>query len=101
MSGTTRREFARTIATAGAALPVVAADTLTRTTEGMDAPPAMAIALAGVVSAQSGRFLDAGEMQQIYDNFKDYVPFIERLRDFKLKNGDEPDFTFHSLVERW
>ena len=97
MSRTTRRKFAQTIAAVTAALPVIVHDLPAQAKP----PSPLAIALTGVVSAQSGRYLDADEMQRIYDNFKEYVPFVERLRAFELVNADEPDFTFQSLVERW
>ena len=89
MSRTTRRKFAQTIAAAAAALPVIVNDLPAQG----DAEAPLAIALAGVVSAQSGRHLTADEMQRIYDNFKEYVPFLERLRAYELVNADEPDFT--------
>lgn len=103
MSRTTRRKFAQTITAASAALPVIAANLFSQTTTAAPPPPAspLAIALAGVVSAQSGRFLSEEESQRVFDDFKGYASFVERFRDFKLTNADEPDFTFHSLVERW
>ncbi|HUP48656.1 MAG TPA: hypothetical protein VNA04_07685 [Thermoanaerobaculia bacterium] len=117
MTRTTRRKFAKTMTAATVALPVVAGSLLAQTAAPAPPPPTtapaqepapeakrpspLAVALAGVVSAQSGQFLDEEEMQRVFDDFKSSVPFLERFRDYELKNGDEPDFTFHSLVERW
>ena len=116
MSQTTRRQFAQTLAVAAAAIP--AAGTLVAQTTTPAPPPtapkvdeeaaaktkapsALGIALAGVVSAQSGQYLDADEMQRVYDDFQQYAPYIEGFRAYPLRNADEPDFTFHSLVDRW
>lgn len=97
---TTRRNFARIMTAAAAALPVVTADVFGQTARAMRPTP-LAIALAGVVSAQSGQYLDEAEMQKVFDDFKDYIPYVESFRDYELENADEPDFTFHSLVRRW
>lgn len=116
MSHTTRRRFAQTLAVAAAAIP--AAGTLIAQTTTPAPPPtapkvaeeetpekkvpsALGIALAGVVSAQSGQYLDEDEMQRVYDDFQRYAPYIERFRAYPLRNADEPDFTFHSLADRW
>ena len=101
---TTRRKFARLITAATAALPVVTTNLFGQTAnEKPEAkrPTPLAIALAGVVSAQSGQYLNEAEMQKVFDDFKDYIPYVEGFRDYKLTNADEPDFTFHSLVQRW
>jgi hypothetical protein len=39
-------------------------------------------------------------MKRIEKDFQDYLPYLEPLRDFKLANSDEPDFTFTSLTRR-
>ena len=109
---TTRRKFAQVIAAATAALPVITPNLFGQTPATAKAaeeekkpeakrPTALAIALAGVVSAQSGQYLNEAEMQKVFDDFKDYIPYVEGFRDYKLTNADEPDFTFHSLVQRW
>lgn len=105
---TTRRKFARILTAAAAALPVVTANLFgpTANAAAQEKPEAkrptpLAIALAGVVSAQSGQHLDEAEMQKVFDDFKDYAPYVEGFRDYRLTNADEPDFTFHSLVRRW
>ncbi|MGZ8868695.1 MAG: hypothetical protein ACXW2P_10155 [Thermoanaerobaculia bacterium] len=114
---TTRRKFARIITTAAAVLPVITANLFGQTAAPASPPTTakaaeeeqpeakrptpLAIALAGVVSAQSGQYLNEAEMQKVFDDFKDYIPYVESFRDYKLTNADEPDFTFHSLVRRW
>lgn len=114
MPPTSRRRFAKTITVAAAALP--AATILAQTTPAPPAtttkaaeaqppepkkPSALAVALAGVVRAQSGAHLSADELRRIDNDFADYAPFIERFREHRLANSDEPDFTFHSLTRRW
>lgn len=102
MSRTTRRSFAKQVAAASAALPLVASDLLAQTPAPVpETPSPLAEALAGVVGAQSGQYLDAADMERIRADFKDYVPALDRLRSVKLSNGDEPDFTFVSLTKRW
>jgi len=41
------------------------------------------------------------EVERIRKDFADAVPYLESFRKFRLANADEPDFTFHSLTERW
>ena len=92
--GTSRRQFARTLTVAIAAAGVGAQE--------KEKPPnAFGTALAGLVRAQYGQFLSEDEMTQVAKDFQDYAPFVEGFRNFPLKNGDEPDFTFHSLTDRW
>ena len=100
MSRTTRRAFAKAVAAAGAALPLISSDLLAQTPAPQAQSP-LAEALAGVVSAQSGQYLDAADLDRIRADFKDYVPVLERLRNVKLANSDEPDYTFASLTKRW
>ena len=89
-----RRHFAKSLAVAAAALPLA-------NTEALAQPQAaLASALAGVVRAQHGRHLSEEDMKRIEKDFQDYIPYIERFRDFKLVNSDEPDFTFSSLTRR-
>ena len=90
----TRRDFAKTLTAA------IAAANLSAQENGKP-PNALAVALTEVVRAQYGRFLSEEEMAQVGKDFQDYAPYIEGLRKFELKNADEPDFTFHSLTDRW
>ena len=97
MSRTTRRQFAKTLTVAGAAFAV--ADLSAQEKE--QPPSPLGLALAGVVRAQFGQHLSEDELTQIGKDFQDYAPFLEGFRKFELKNADEPDFTFHSLTDRW
>lgn len=106
MKKTSRRVFARNLAVAGAAgavLPLVGQTTapVSATPEVQTKSTALADALAEVVRAQHGRHLTSVEIEQIRNDFREFVPYATSLRDFPLENRDEPDFTFHSLVERW
>lgn len=99
MSRTTRRQFAKTLTAAGAAL---AAANLTAQEKQEEKPPnAFGLALAGVTRAQFGQHLSEAEMAQVTKDFQDYAPFVEGFRRFELKNADEPDFTFQALADRW
>lgn len=112
MSRTTRRQFTQTIVAATAALPAIGLaqtaappPTTAKIAEEQqrepEKPNALGAALAGVVSVQSGQHLNESDMQRVYDDLQEYAPFVERFREYRLRNADEPDFTFHSLVDRW
>ena len=90
MSRTSRRTFAKSLAAAA----VVSGATIASAQKADDA-------FVAVVQAQSGKYLDAADLERIRADFKDYVPLLERLRAVKLSNSDEPDFTFASLTKRW
>ncbi len=90
-----RRVFAKTLAAAAAATPLALAEERTKQ------PSALGKAMAEVVRAQSGQFLDGAEMEKIENDIEDYAPRLELYRSFKLTNSDEPDFTFASLARRW
>ncbi|HVS29916.1 MAG TPA: hypothetical protein VMS98_00540 [Thermoanaerobaculia bacterium] len=96
MSGTSRRDFAKAVAAASVALPMVS---VSGGEEG-GAPARLAAELADVVRAQSGSYLTAEEMERVRADFREYVSLLERLRAFKLVNADEPDFTFVALAKR-
>lgn len=104
MSHTSRRKFAKSLAVAGAAAPFVATDLLAQTPPAPAPeakPSAFGKALTELVRANWGKHLTADELSQLDKDFQDYAPFVEKFREYKLVNADEPDFTFASLVERW
>lgn len=115
MSQTSRRKFAKSLAVASAAAPLIAADLIAQTppapppkgtktaeAEQKPAPPsAFGKALTEMTRANYGKHLSAAELEQMDKDFQDYAPFVEKFREYKLVNADEPDFTFASLVERW
>jgi hypothetical protein len=98
MSRTTRRTFAKSIAVAAIAVPALAQ-------QQPPAPPPppspLGHALSGVVLAESGQHLTADEFFDIEKDLADNAGAYKRLREFKLQNGDEPDFTFASSTKRW
>ncbi len=96
MSGTSRRDFAKAVAAASVALPMISVSG----GEESGAPARLAAELADVVRAQSGSYLIAEEMERVRADFREYVSLLERLRAFKLVNADEPDFTFAALAKR-
>jgi hypothetical protein len=97
MSRTSRRAFAKSIAIAMVAAPVLA--------QQKEAPPpppsSLGHALGGVVLAESGQFLTADEFLDIEKDLSDSAGAYKTLRAFKLQNSDEPDFTFSSSMKRW
>ena len=94
MPRTSRRQFAKALA----ALPLVAVPGVAQE----EKPPSpLAGALLEVVRAQSGQHLDSEELARIEKDLKEWAPAVERLRQFKLTNADEPDFSFSSLTRRW
>ncbi len=88
-----RRRFAETLTAAAIGAPLVFAEE--------KAPSALGKSLTEVIRAQSGRFLDATEMERIAKDLQESAPVLERFRAFKLTNSDEPDLTFSALARRW
>lgn len=101
MSQTSRRKFAKSLVIAGAAIPVLAQTPAAPAPEAPKPPSAFGKALTEVVRANYGKHLSAEELAQLDKDFQEYAPFVEKFREYKLVNSDEPDFTFASLVERW
>jgi hypothetical protein len=99
MSRTSRRTFAKSVALAAAAFPIVAQTPPPPTPPPPPSP--LGHALAGVVLAESGQHLTADEFFDIEKDMNDAAGVYKRLREFKLRNGDEPDFTFASGTKRW
>lgn len=97
MSRTSRRQFAKSLAAAGAVVPLAAL--LAEQPEKKRS--AFGDALAELVRAQYGHHLSSEELQKIDGDFQEWAPVVERFREHPLTNADEPDFTFAALVERW
>ena len=105
---TSRRRFAQMAA--AAALPLVAHAQTTTPPVGSDTPQQqsppqeeikpLAKALTSVVAAQYGQFLSAEEMVVVEKDFNDSLTGLQRMRDVKLVNSDEPDFSFSVKVQR-
>jgi hypothetical protein len=93
---TSRRAFAKSIAIATVAAPVLA-----QQKEPPPPPSSLGHALGGVVLAESGQFLTADEFLDIEKDLSDSAGAYKTLRAFKLQNSDEPDFTFSSSTKRW
>jgi hypothetical protein len=107
--GTSRRQFAKAVAAAVVAAPLAArqlkAQTPARPKEAV-APPApqpspaqqkpspLAEAYAEVARIRFGERLTPAQLEQVKKDLDGNVRSSERLRAVKLKNGDEPDFTF-------
>ena len=109
---TSRRQFAKTIAAAAAA-PLIAQATLNAqtppATKQAPAPPnpqptpqqatppppsPVAEAYAEVARLRFGDKLTPDELARMKRDIEGNVRTAERLRAFKLKNADEPDFIF-------
>lgn len=85
---TSRRSFAKALSAATALIAVEAhADT---------PPPAQ----AELVRAEFGQFLGNDELERIRKDFADSAPVLQKFREIKLKNSDEPDFAFGALAKR-
>jgi len=109
---TSRRQFTKTIAAAIATAPLVAstlnAQTPPAATRQAPAPPnpqptpatqaappsPVADAYAEVARLRFGERLGAEELARMKRDIEGNVRTAERLRAFKLKNADEPDFIF-------
>jgi len=97
MSRTSRRTFAKSVALATIAAPILA-----QQKEAPPPPPSqLGHAMAGVILAESGEHLTAEQFLDIEKDMNDAAGVYKRLREFKLQNGDEPDFTFAASLKRW
>ena len=106
-----RRGFTKTLAAAVIAAPVAAAASRAQTPPAREpkAPPnpqptptqqqppkpsPAAEAYAEVARARFGEHLDAEDLNRLKRELEGNVRTADRLRAFKLKNSDEPDFVF-------
>src|SRR5207253_2803304 len=63
--------------------------------------PPRAMTFAGSALAESGQHLSADDFFAIEKDTSENAGVYKRLREFKLQNSDEPDFTFSSSTKRW
>jgi secreted PhoX family phosphatase len=108
---TSRRQFARTIAAALVAAPLVSTTIIAQTPPAASkqapappnpqptpapqaAPSPVAEGYAEVARLRFGDKLTADELARLKRDIEGNVRTAERLRAFKLKNADEPDFIF-------
>ena len=100
-----RRRFAKTLAAAALATPVLAASAQTTPTpKESKAPPTpqqeppkpspVALAYAEVARARFGEQLTPEQFDAVKRGLEGNVRTAERLHAFKLQNSDEPDFVF-------
>jgi hypothetical protein len=110
---TSRRRFAKTLAAAFIAAPALASATSAQTpptTKEPKAPPnpqpvpaqaqappkpsPLAEAYAEAARLRFGEHLSPEQLEAVKRDLEGNVRTAERLRSFKLKNSDEPDFVF-------
>jgi hypothetical protein len=106
---TSRRQFAKSVATTLIAAPLAAQLAKAQTPTKPKEPPAppnpqpspspqkptpLAEAYAEVARVRFGEKLSAEHLEQIKKDLDGNIRSADRLRAIKLKNGDEPDFTF-------
>ena len=84
-----RRDFAKTL---GVAAAFVATEVPVQ--KPSDAQTAL-------VRAEFGSHVTDEEIEKMRKDFADSAPFLQKFREFKLANSDEPDLTFNALVKRW
>lgn len=90
--GESRREFARVVAASIAATLVPAAGKAAA--EPSDPTMAVAEALTEIVRGRHGKHLTNEQLKETQRAILRGVRAGERLRQFELKNSDEPAFTF-------
>jgi hypothetical protein len=116
-SQTARREFLKTVGLAGissslvvpaisgaqapapAAPPAPAASPALADTAKATAPPEIgedARALAGIIQRRCGQHLSKEQLESIARDFDGDLKALKRMREVKLGNADEPDFTFRA-----
>ena len=114
---TDRREFLKSLGLAGissvlvapalsgaqtpapAAPPLPAASPAPADTAKAAAPPEIgedARALAGIIERRCGRHLSKEQLESIARDFDGDLKALKRMREVRLGNGDEPDFTFRA-----
>jgi hypothetical protein len=106
-----RREFAKVVATTLIAAPLAASLAKAQTPAKPKEPTAppnpqpspapqkpspLAEAYAEVARMRFGENLTPEQMEQVKKDLDGNVRSADRLRAVKLKNGDEPDFTFNA-----
>lgn len=98
-AGTSRRQFAKTVATTLAAATLAQAQTPATPKDAkepatQEQPSPLIVAYLEVARARFGDKLSAEQLEQLKKDLDGYVRNSERLRAVKLQNGDEPDFIF-------
>ena len=117
LSKTDRREFLKNVGLAGissvlvapalsgaqapvpAPPPVSAASPAPPDTAKAAAPPEIgedARALAGIIERRCGQHLSKEQLESIARDFDGDLKALKRMREVKLGNADEPDFTFRA-----
>ena len=106
-----RRSFTKTLASAVLAAPAIAAHAQTPpaksepkappnpqpTPSAAQQPPQpspLALAYAEIARLRFGEHLSAEQLESVKRDLEGNVRTAERLRAYKLKNSDEPDFVF-------
>jgi hypothetical protein len=95
--GSTRREFTRALALAAAA-PLVAADGRAADPPKAEGANELAQALAELVRRRHGKHLSAEQLAAVQRSIAGTLLAADRLRQFSLKNSDEPAFAFTADV---
>jgi hypothetical protein len=91
--GPSRREFAAAaVATAVTPLAAPAAEA----DQGKSPRLGAADGLSAVVRARYGNYLTAEQLREVRKEIARNQVLAERMRQYKLTNGDEPAFTFHA-----
>src|SRR5918911_1762728 len=107
-SQTSRRQFAKSVATTLMAAPLAASLARAQTpakkepaappnpqqTPAPQKPSPLAEAYMEVARVRFGEKLTPEQMEKVKKDLDGNVRTADRLRAVKLKNGDEPDFTF-------
>jgi hypothetical protein len=100
-----RRRFTKTLTAAFIAAPALAASAQTppatsepkappQPPQGPPAPSPLALAYFEVARQRFGAALTPEQLEAVKRDLEGNVRTAERLRGFKLKNSDEPDFVF-------
>lgn len=100
-AASTRREFAKSLAVIAAA-PIVSraagVDPVPQQTPPADALSPAAESLTDVVRQRHGKHLTEDQLNLVKRNIDRAVRNADRMKQFKLVNGDEPAFAFTADV---
>jgi hypothetical protein len=101
-SRSTRREFARRLAAIAAtplltgAAPARAVEAIQTQTPVADQPSFTALSLGEIVRARYEKYLTPEQIIEIKRSIDRSLRSADRLKEFELKNGDEPAFAFQA-----
>jgi hypothetical protein len=101
--GASRREFAKRLAVAAVAVPLLdAAPAGAQTAQAPSPPPGtqnirVGEAQTSVLRARYGQHLTPADIRKIEENLEGLAGYMRRMHEVELQNHDEPDTIFFAM----